>query len=188
MGTQGEVPSAGDSWGMCAHLGGHALGACMGAHTRSWVLLRAPPRAPPLPCSLQVLSGGRFSAPLATAVPAHNDMVIASGGLATRTARLAGQPSPHRGYPLPGGSHHPLPSPAWGTPASGSIRGLPQWQCGGEAPRQAAVTSPARELGNLSFPVVFTRVRGVLRRCTSHFLLGHFHLCPRIMIFSATLI
>lgn len=62
----------------------------------SWVLPWAPPRAPS-PHSPRVLSRGRFSASLATAVPAHNDMVIASGGLATRTAWLAGQPLPHLG-------------------------------------------------------------------------------------------
>lgn len=75
--------------------GGTCVGCLYGCvHMCSWVLPWAPPRAP-LPHSPPVLSRGHFSAPLATAVLAHNDMVIASGGPATRTARLAGQPWLH---------------------------------------------------------------------------------------------
>lgn len=61
-----------------------------------WVLPRACPRAPSPRCP-RVQSRGHFSAPLATAMPARNDMVIASGGPATRAARLAGQPLAHPG-------------------------------------------------------------------------------------------
>lgn len=96
MRTQGEVPSVGGAQGMSAHLGEHVgrMYGCM--HTCSWVFPWAPPGGPS-PRFPRVPTRGCFSAPLATAVPAHNDMVIASGGPATRTARLAGQPSPHLG-------------------------------------------------------------------------------------------
>lgn len=163
------------------------MGACAGCpfgyrYTCSWVLPGGPP-----PRSPRALGRGRFSAPLATAVPAHNDMVIVSRGPATRTAQLAGRPSQTWGSCCPGGSHLLSPHLPMGPHVRLHLGLAPVATWGGNNPAGCGHLL-AWELGNLFFPVVFTRVRGVLCRCTSHFLLGHFHLCPCIMIFSATLI
>lgn len=170
----------GGTWGINPHPWGHVLGTCTRVTGCSL--------GPPSPCSPRVLSRGHFSAPLATAVPAHNDMVIVSRGPATRTAQLADQPSkPGVAAAWGGGSHHLPPHPPMGPPCLAPSRTCPSGNEGGNPPAGCGHLL-AWELRNLFFPVVFTRVRGVLCRCTSHFLLGHFHLCPRIMIFSATLI
>lgn len=163
--TPGGVPAAGCLWGMHTHPGG--------GHTRTRVSPGAP-EGPPFPTGARQ---GRFSAPLGTAVPAHNDMVIAS------------RARPHARCSSPAPSFTGTPP----CPPRGLISALPQHPAAmpgapPHTPRGGCRHLLAPQLGNPSFPSMFTRVTGVLRRCTSHFLLGHFHLCPRIMIFSATLI
>lgn len=88
-------------------------------------------------------------------------MVIGSGDPATRTAWLAGQPSTHLDLLLPRGipPSAPLAHPAEpgiqphpNTALVATWRGSPPAGCGHLL---------AWELGNLSFPVVFTWVRGV---------------------------
>lgn len=114
----------------------------------------------PSPLSPRVLSRGHFSAPLATAVPAHNDTVIVSQGPATRTAQLAGQPSQSRGRCCLGGprSHRVPPQLPMGPPCLAACGTCPSGSGGGE-PLAGCGHLLAWELGNLFFPVVFTRVK-----------------------------
>lgn len=144
--TQGEIPSAGGTQGTSAHPGrcfGCRYGCIlMCSWVHSWALQS------PLTMFPAVLS---FSARLARAVPAHNDMVIVSGGPATRTARLTGQPLRTRVSRCPGGPTIRSPHPP-GDPCIRLHLGSAPAAMWGGAPTAGCGHLLAWELGNLPFP------------------------------------